>query len=190
MMTEVDYADDLEGWYDLQDEEMQTRNDPCSVASEGLQRMSVFLGEKTTLACSSDIIKAGIDSQNWKEKFMGYRFLGMISEACKKSFTKNVEEIIKMSVSGLIVDNPRIKYESLQATGLLLNDLKPTLQLKFHSELVPAFVRMMNEEPKLKLQTQATACMTSFVKGLIDDEVAEDSEVQQKNKKVLIPYAE
>lgn len=32
--------------------------------------------------------------------------------------------------------------------------------------------------------------MTSFVKGLIDNEVAEDSETQQKNKKVLLPYAD
>ena len=49
---------------------------------------------------------------------------------------------------------------------------------------------MMNNEPKLKLQTQATACMTSFVRGLIDEDSAEDSETQQKNKKVLLPYAD
>lgn len=90
MTTEVDYADDLDGWYQLEDEEMQTRNDPCSVASEGLQRLSVFIGEKTTLACCSLIIKAAIDSQDWKEQFMGYRWLGMISEACKKSFENNL----------------------------------------------------------------------------------------------------
>lgn len=49
---------------------------------------------------------------------------------------------------------------------------------------------MMNSEQKLKLQTQAAACMTSFVKGLLDDEVAEDSETQIKNKNILLPYAE
>ena len=113
--------------------------------------MSVFLGEKTTLHCSINIIKAAIESKDWKEQFMGYRFLGMISEACKKSFKKNIDETIKLGVSGFIVDNPRIKYESLQATGLLLNDIKPTLQVKYHAELVPAFVKMMNDEPKLKL---------------------------------------
>lgn len=62
MMTEVDYADDLEGWYNLQDEEMQARNDPCSVASEGLQRLSVFIGEKATLAASTQLLKAALDS--------------------------------------------------------------------------------------------------------------------------------
>jgi hypothetical protein len=32
--------------------------------------------------------------------------------------------------------------------------------------------------------------MTSFIKGLIDEETAEDSEVNQKNKTILIPYSD
>lgn len=87
MMTEVDNADDLEAWYAEEDTEMQTKNDPASVAAESLQRASVYLGEKTTLACSADLVKAAIGSADWKEQFMGFRYLGMISEACKKSFS-------------------------------------------------------------------------------------------------------
>jgi len=67
MMTEVDYADDIEGWYEVQDEEMQALNDPCNVAAEGLQRLSAYLGEKTTLYSSSNIIKLALESTNWKE---------------------------------------------------------------------------------------------------------------------------
>jgi hypothetical protein len=32
--------------------------------------------------------------------------------------------------------------------------------------------------------------MTSFIKGLIDEESAEDSEVNKANKKILLPYSE
>jgi len=39
------------------------------------------------------------------------------------------------------------------------------------------------------MQAQAVACMTSFVKGLIDEESAEDSEVNKANKNILLPYA-
>jgi hypothetical protein len=56
MITQVDYEDDIEGWYQLQDEEMQALNDPCNVAAEGLQRLSVYIGEKATLYSSSNII--------------------------------------------------------------------------------------------------------------------------------------
>lgn len=48
----------------------------------------------------------------------------------------------------------------------------------------------MNSETKLKMQTQATACMTSLIRGLIDEESAEDSEINVANKKILVPYAE
>lgn len=95
-----------------------------------------------------------------------------------------------MSASGLLAENPRVKYEALQSTGLLLNDLCPTLQMKYHAELVPVFIKMMTTEERLKLQTQAVACMTSFIKGLIDEEEAEDSEVSKRNQKVLLPYAD
>jgi len=32
--------------------------------------------------------------------------------------------------------------------------------------------------------------MTSFIKGLIEYEAAEDSEVQTKNKEVILPYTD
>jgi hypothetical protein len=56
MMTEVDLADDLEAWYEEEETELQTKNDPSNIAAENLQRISVFLGEKTTLLCSSNLI--------------------------------------------------------------------------------------------------------------------------------------
>jgi hypothetical protein len=32
--------------------------------------------------------------------------------------------------------------------------------------------------------------MTSMIRGLIDEETAEDSEINIKNKKILVPYSE
>lgn len=117
-------------------------------------------------------------------------FLGQISEACKKSFLSNMDDVAKMSVSGFTHENPRVRYEALQSTGLLLNDLAPKFQSKYHQDLIPVLVNMMNTETKLKMQTQACACMTSLIRGLIDEESAEDSEINTSNKKILVPYAE
>lgn len=121
---------------------------------------------------------------------MGFIFLGQISEACKKSFLTNLDDVARMSVSGFQSPNPRVKYDALQSTGLLLADLAPTFQRKFHQDLIPAIINMMNTETHLKMQTQATACMTSFIRGLIDEETADDSDVNVECKKLLIPYAE
>jgi hypothetical protein len=40
------------------------------------------------------------------------------------------------------------------------------------------------------MQTQVTATMTSMIRGLIDEETAEVSEVDVANKKLLSPYPE
>ena len=73
----------------------------------------MYLGEKTTLSCTSNLIKAAIESTNWKEKCMGFVFLGQISEACKKSFLSNMDDVAKMSVSGFTSENPRVRYDAL-----------------------------------------------------------------------------
>lgn len=189
MMTEVDLADDLEAWLAEEELEVQAKQDPASVAAESLQRMSVFLGEKTMLACCSELLKSAISSTEWKEQWMGYKFLGMLAEACQKSFKANMSEIAKMACSGLIINNDRIRFEALQCTGFLIDTLSPDFQKKFAGELMPVLCKLMAEEKHLKMQTQAISVMTCFIKGLIDDS-AEESEVNKTNKKILLPYAE
>jgi hypothetical protein len=44
---------------------------------------------------------------------MGFVFLGQISEACKKSFLNNMDDVAKMSVSGFTHENPRVRYDAL-----------------------------------------------------------------------------
>jgi len=66
MMTEVTNEDDIEAWYNEEDTELQAKNDPASVAADNLQRLSVHLGEKCTLACTTHIIKEAIANPDWK----------------------------------------------------------------------------------------------------------------------------
>ena len=58
---------------------------------------------------------------------MGFKFLGMITEACEKSFKANLTEIAQMSCSGMVRENLRVRYEAMQATALLLMDLCPSV---------------------------------------------------------------
>jgi len=58
-----------------------------------------------------------------------------------------------MSVSGFLSENPRVRFAALQSTGLLLNDLAPTFQEKYHQDLMPALLKLMENETELKMQT-------------------------------------
>ena len=93
----------------------------------------------------------------------------MISDTCGETFRKNMDEIMKMSASGLLDEHPRVRYEALTSLGLLLTELAPDAQKKFHNDLVPLLLKMMREEELVKMRTQSTSAMVNFVRGLIEE---------------------
>ena len=115
----------------------------------------------------------------------------MISDTCAGLFKKSLDEIMKMSATGLLDAHPRVRYEALTALGLLLTEMAPDAQKKFHDQLIPVLLKMMQEEQFIKLRTQATSCMVNFVRGLIDEEayVDESSEAQKEFSIILAPYS-
>jgi importin-5 len=115
----------------------------------------------------------------------------MISDTCVEMFRKSLDEIMKMSATGLLDPHPRVRYEALTSLGLLLNELAPDAQKKFHDQLIAVLLKLMQEEQYIKLKTQATSCMVNFVRGLIDEEafVEEPSEKQEEYGRILAPYS-
>ena len=81
---------------------------------------------------------------------------------------------MRMSATGLMDPHPRVRYEALTSLGLLLTELAPDAQKKFHSQLIEVLLKMMANEEYIKLKTQATSCMVNFVRGLIDEEALID----------------
>ena len=77
----------------------------------------------------------------------------MISDTCSQTFLKNIEEIMKMSAGGLLDPHPRVRFEALTSMGLLLTELAPDAQKKYHDQLVGVLLKMMREESILKLRT-------------------------------------
>ena len=115
----------------------------------------------------------------------------MISDTCSEMFKKNIEEIMKMSASGILDPHPRVRYEALTSLGLLLTELAPHAQKKYHDQLIMVILKMMQEEQLIKVKTQATSAMVNFVRGLIDEEAFQDesSETQKEYARILAPYS-
>ena len=60
MMTEIEHEDDINAWYEAEDEDVREKEDPSSIASESLYRISCVLGEATVLKCTSSLLKQAI----------------------------------------------------------------------------------------------------------------------------------
>lgn len=132
---------------------------------------------------TANLIKTCLSNTNdWKQRQAGYMVLGLIAEACKESMSKNMEEAMKMAATGLMDPHVRVRYAGLSCTALLLTELSPKAQRKFHAELVPALIKMMNSEELLKMKTQAVSTMINFVRGFINDDENEEDENNNANK--------
>ena len=126
MLAEPLHGENVEEWANAVDEDLQTRNDPCGVAADNINRIASFLGEKATLASSSNLIKEALESKDsWPLRHAGYLFLGQISDTCGETFRKNMDDVMRMACTGLLDAHPRVRYEALTTLGLLLTELAP-----------------------------------------------------------------
>ena len=66
------------------------------------------------------------------------------------------------------------------------------MQAKYTSQILPALLKMMNEEKHFKLQYKAAASLTSFLGGLFDelDGNEEDDSTKMAMKKLIAPYSD
>ena len=176
MIAEPELQDELEEWLTQENVEDIAKNDPSSVAKTALDRISSAIGEKQTLANIQILIQGAVQQERWQHRFAGYVCIGMISAGCKNTFKKNMDEIMQLAAKGLMDSHPRVRFEALTSLGLLLTELAPKAQKKFHPELVPLLVKMAMSEEHLKLQTRAISSMVCFVRGLLAEHGEEEEE--------------
>lgn len=110
MMAEVELPEDdeQEEWLTRIEQDDLSKVDVHTVSKINLGRFSKAIGEKVTLAATSELIKEAITHPDWKVRVAGYFFLGFLSESCKESFSQNLDEIMKIAASGVVDSNPRV----------------------------------------------------------------------------------
>lgn len=178
MLTEVEEDDQV--WATSVEEKEISSTDPHSIAVNAINRISVDLGEKTILAPCTALIQNCVKSANWKERQAGYMLMGLIAEACKESMKKNMDEAMRLACAGIMDAHVRVRYAGLSCLGLLLTELSPKAQKKFHAELMPVLLKMIREEALIKVQTHVVSTIINFAKGLVEGEEEEDETVDGK----------
>lgn len=114
--------------------------------------------------------------------------MGLIAECSKDSLMKNMDEAMKLACAGLIDEHPRVRYAGLSCLALLLTELAPKAQKKYHAELMPVLMKMMAAETMLKIQTHAVSATINFARGLTnEDDEEEDS--SNSGVKIMSIYA-
>lgn len=142
MLTECE--DDLETWAEMiEGEDGSSGNDAHSAALGAIGRLSIDMKEKFTLAASGQIIEQSLTHEDWKVRQAGYLTFGVIAEACREHMKSKMEHTMQTSVKGLQDAHPRVRYAALTCLALLLTELSPHAQKKYHGELVPCLLSII-----------------------------------------------
>jgi hypothetical protein len=128
--------------------------------------LGLIIGEGLTLEASSELIRTSIQSEDWRKRWFGYNYLGWITDACKRTFEDNIAETVELAASGVIDSWDSVRYQAIQCIGLMLLDLSPFIQRKYHAEIIPKFLSILETEENLKMINITLEWMVNFVSGL------------------------
>jgi CII-binding regulator of phage lambda lysogenization HflD len=116
--------------------------------------------------------------------------MGLISEACKESMSKNMAEAMKMACMGVLDENVRVRYAGLSCLALLLTELSPKAQKKYHQELMPVLLNMMSTESLIKMQTHTVSTVINFANGLHNQDEEEEDDAAGDNSDIIKIYSD
>ena len=119
-----------------------------------------------TIACMTQLINEMIKAAEWQTRHAGFMCLGMIAEVCEKSFKSNLANVMQLHSLGLQDEHPRVRFQALMSMGRLMNYCCPDVQKQYHADLMPLFLRRINEEEQIKVKAQVVSCAVSFVINL------------------------
>ena len=187
MLTEVE--EDNEEWAQKIEGEDTTGTDIHTSAISAIGRLSLDMKENFMLDAVKPVFAESFTHADWKVRQAGYLTFGLIAESCKDYMKANMDHAMQTACKGLQDENARVRYSGLSCLGLVLTELSPIAQTKFHQELMPALLNIMQNEKILKIQTHAISCMINFTKGLIQEDENEINDTK-KSSDILNLYAD
>ncbi len=187
MLTEVDA--DMEAWAETTEEKETGSTDPYHTAVSAIDRIAIELGEKTVLPVFSMFIQQTVKSTEWQQRQAAYMTMGLIAECSKESLMKNMDEAMKLACAGLLDEHPRVRYAGLSCLALLLTELAPKAQKKYHAELMPVLMKMMATETLVRIQAHAVSATINFASGLTTDDDEDEDQTTTSGSKIMSIYA-
>ena len=185
----VECEEDNDVWAETIDGENAAGNDIHSAAISAIGRFSLDMKENFVLDACKPVFNESFGHADWKVRQAGYFTFGLIAESCREYMKANLDNAMQTACKGVQDEHPRVRYAGLTCLALVLTELSPTAQLKFHQDLVPALLNIITNEKCLKIQTHAISCMINFTNGLIQEDENEINDTK-KSSEILNLYSD
>lgn len=158
MMTQIcDNSDWNRGEeYDEEDEEKD-------IGSGCLDRLALSIKDPVlSVLFSENALPAMLSHNNWKVRHAAILAVSLIGEGCVDIMKKNLENVLQYVLPGFRDPHERVRWAACSTIGQMATDFCPTLQKKFHQQILTALCAVMGDAQNPRVQSYAAAAIINF----------------------------
>lgn len=159
MMTDMD---DHEEWATSDVVTDDDNSDNNVIAESSLDRMACGLGGKMILPHVMNALPAMLSHSDWKQRYAALMAISAIGEGCHKQMEAMLEQIMGGVLNFLRDPHPRVRYAACNAIGQMSTDFAPTFEKKFHEQVVPGLLALLDDVENPRVQAHAGAALVNF----------------------------
>ncbi|XP_037940844.1 importin-5 [Teleopsis dalmanni] len=159
MMTDMD---DDEEWA-ISDVVIDEDNSDNNVIAEAsLDRLACGLGGKTVLPQVMAVLPSMLAHADWKQRYAALMAISAIGEGCHKQMETMLDQIMSGVLNFLRDPHPRVRYAACNAIGQMSTDFAPTFEKKFHEQVIPGLLSLLDDVRHPRVQAHAGAALVNF----------------------------
>lgn len=159
MMTDLE--DDPQ-WSVTEDSGEEDNGDNNVIAESALDRLACGLGGKTVLPYIISAIPKMLAEPNWKQRHAALMAISAIGEGCHKQMELMLEDVMSGVLNFLKDPHPRVRYAACNAIGQMSTDFAPVFEKKFHEQVVPGLLLLLDDVENPRVQAHAGAALVNF----------------------------
>ncbi|ALC46856.1 Karybeta3 [Drosophila busckii] len=159
MMTDLD---DDDNWATADVVNEDDHSDNNVIAESSLDRLACGLGGKMVLPHVMNALPGMLNHADWKHRFAALMAISAIGEGCHKQMDAILDQVMSGVLNYLRDPNPRVRYAACNAIGQMSTDFAPTFEKKFHEQVVPGLLLLLDDVENPRVQAHAGAALVNF----------------------------
>lgn len=158
MMTDID--EDFQ--WSVSDAVEDDDNDNNIIAESALDRLACGLGGKTVLPHIISTLPNMLGHADWNQRFAALMAISAIGEGCHKQMEAMLDDIMRGVIVFLSDSHPRVRYAACNAIGQMSTDFAPVFEKKFHEQVIPGLLHLLDDVANPRVQAHAGAALVNF----------------------------
>lgn len=159
MMTDLEDDDEWSTSDQIADDDNSDNN---VIAESALDRLACGLGGKAVLPHIINTIPTMLRHNDWQQRHAALMAISAIGEGCHKQMEAMLDDVMTGVLNFLRDPHPRVRYAACNAIGQMSTDFAPIFEKKFHEQVVPGLLDLLDDVANPRVQAHAGAALVNF----------------------------